>query len=105
LAPSRWTVRVALNNLVSLRSLRSFPVVPAIAWVVLGVTAVAPGLPAHAGVALMAGQRAKPLNGTFNRVPVLHSNQPEEVEGPGILISTVPGFSLCRRERHGLGKR
>ena len=68
---------------------------PAIAWVVLGVAAMAPGHPAHAGVALMAGQRAKPLNGTFNRVPVLHSNQPEEVAGPGILISTVPGFSYA----------
>ena len=43
----------------------------------------------------MAGQRAKPLNGTFNQVPVLHSNQPEEVEGPGILISTTPGVSYA----------
>lgn len=42
-------------------------------------------------VALMAGQKARPLNGTFNKVPVLHSNQPEEVEGPGILINTAPG--------------
>jgi hypothetical protein len=48
---------------------------------------------AHAYVALMAGQRARPLNGTFNKVPVLHSNQPEEVEGPGILISTAPGYA------------
>ncbi|MFN7899327.1 MAG: DUF3370 family protein [Synechococcaceae cyanobacterium] len=39
----------------------------------------------------MAGQTARPLNGTFNNVPVLHSNQPEEVEGPGILINTAPG--------------
>lgn len=50
---------------------------------------------AHAYVALMAGQRARPLNGTFNKVPVLHSNQPEEVEGPGILISTVPGYAYA----------
>jgi hypothetical protein len=70
-------------------------VFPAIAGVVFGLAAVVPGLPGHAFVALMAGQRAKPLNGTFNRVPVLHSNQPEEVEGPGILISTVPGFSYA----------
>jgi hypothetical protein len=43
----------------------------------------------------MAGQRAKPLNGTFNTVPVLHSNQPEEVEGPGILINTSSGVSYA----------
>jgi hypothetical protein len=49
----------------------------------------------HAYVALMAGQKAKPLNGTFNSVPVLHSNQPEEVEGPGILINTSPGTSYA----------
>ena len=61
----------------------------------VGLAAVAPALPGYAAVTLMAGQRAKPLNGTFNRVPVLHSNQPEEVEGPGILISTVPGFSYA----------
>jgi hypothetical protein len=67
----------------------------AIAAVVFGLAAVIPALPSHAAVALMAGQRAKPLNGSFNRVPVLHSNQPEEVEGPGILISTVPGFSYA----------
>ncbi|MEB3173470.1 MAG: DUF3370 family protein [Cyanobacteriota bacterium] len=48
---------------------------------------------ASAYVALMAGQRARPLNGQFNRVPVLHSNQPEEVEGPGILINTAPGYT------------
>ncbi len=46
---------------------------------------------ALAYVALMAGQNARPLNGEFNKVPVLHSNQPEEVEGPGILINTAPG--------------
>ncbi|MFQ6537188.1 DUF3370 family protein [Aphanothece stagnina] len=64
---------------------------------VLGVAAaiVAPCPSAHADVALMAGQRARPLNGIFNTVPVLHSNQPEEVEGPGILISTAPGVSYA----------
>lgn len=51
--------------------------------------------PAWAYVALMAGQQARPLNGTFNRVPVLHSNQPEEVEGPGILINTAPGYAYA----------
>jgi hypothetical protein len=79
----------------SLRSFTPTTVFSAIAGVVFGLAAVAPGLPGHAAVALMAGQRAKPLKGTFNRVPVLHSNQPEEVEGPGILISTVPGFSYA----------
>ena len=61
----------------------------AIAWI---------GLPVPSGqayVALMAGQRAKPLNGSFNTVPVLHSNQPEEVEGPGILINTSKGVSYA----------
>ena len=56
------------------------------------------GLTAPSGqayVALMAGQKAKPLNGSFNTVPVLHSNQPEEVEGPGILINTAPGVSYA----------
>lgn len=51
--------------------------------------------PALAYVALMAGQQARPLNGTFNRVPVLHSNQPEEVEGAGILINTAPGYAYA----------
>lgn len=50
---------------------------------------------AQAYVALMAGQRARPLQGSFNKVPVLHSNQPEEVEGPGILISTAPGYAYA----------
>jgi hypothetical protein len=48
---------------------------------------------ARAYVALMSGQRARPLNGRFNTLPVLHSNQPEEVEGPGILINTAPGVA------------
>ncbi|KEF43502.1 MAG: hypothetical protein ER33_01785 [Cyanobium sp. CACIAM 14] len=66
-------------------------------WLALGLGAAVlqQPLPAQAYVALMAGQRARPLNGTFNNVPVLHSNQPEEVEGPGILISTTPGYSYA----------
>lgn len=43
-------------------------------------------------VALLAGQTARPLQGSFNTVPVLHSNQPEAVNGPGILIDTSPGI-------------
>ena len=49
---------------------------------------------ALAYVALMAGQIARPLNGTFNNVPVLHSNQPEIVTGPGILVNTEEGQPL-----------
>jgi hypothetical protein len=52
---------------------------------------VLPQPAAYAYVALMDGQKARPLKGQFNTVPVLHSNQPEEVEGPGILINTAPG--------------
>jgi len=47
--------------------------------------------PGRAYVALMAGQQARPLVGKFNTVPVLHSNQPEEVLGAGILVNTMPG--------------
>ena len=36
--------------------------------------------------------RARALQGSFNSVPVLHSNQPEAVGGPGILIDTTPGM-------------
>lgn len=79
----------SLSFLVPATALRS------VSAVVLGLVAVVPHPAAQAGVALMAGQRAKPLNGTFNQVPVLHSNQPEEVEGPGILISTAPGVSYA----------
>lgn len=50
---------------------------------------------AMAYVALMAGQRARPLNGAFNNVPVLHSNQPEIVTGPGILVNTAPGQAIA----------
>jgi hypothetical protein len=48
-----------------------------------------------ASVALMTGQTARPLQGRFNRTPVLHSNQPEEVEGPGILVSTTAGQAIA----------
>jgi hypothetical protein len=41
----------------------------------------------------MAGQTARALQGSFNTVPVLHSNQPEAVNGPGILIDTSPGIA------------
>ena len=40
---------------------------------------------------VLGGQTARALKGSFNRVPVLHSNQPETVAGPGILIDTSPG--------------
>ena len=51
---------------------------------------------AQANVALMGSQPARALHGQFNSVPVLHSNQPEEVEGPGILITTAPGSSYAQ---------
>lgn len=78
----------------------TFPVLPAsvrtlAASLLTTVAVLAPVAPAHAFVQLMAGQRARPLQGTFNSVPVLHSNQPEEVEGPGILISTEPGTTFA----------
>ena len=62
------------------------PVAFAAALAVLGVAPAA-----WADVALMAGQQAMPLRGQFNTVPVLHSNQPEQVTGPGILVSTTEG--------------
>ena len=49
---------------------------------------------ARAFVALLGTEAARPLQGQFNTVPVLHSNQPEEVEGPGILIDTSPGSAF-----------
>ena len=57
---------------------------------------------ADAYVALMAGQRARPLNGTFNNVPVLHSNQPEIVTGPGILVNTAPGSAIAAESNQPL---
>lgn len=61
----------------------------------LAIAVLAPATRAHAYVDLLAGQRARPLEGSFNSVPVLHSNQPEEVVGPGILISTEPGVAYA----------
>jgi hypothetical protein len=72
------------------------------ALVALIAVAALEGLPARAYVALMAGQSARALNGTFNNVPVLHSNQPEEVEGPGILINTAPGIAYAAENGQGL---
>ena len=57
---------------------------------------------AHAYVPLMAGQRARALNGTFNNVPVLHSNQPEIVKGPGILVNTAPGSAIASENNQPL---
>ncbi|MFM7676967.1 MAG: DUF3370 family protein [Synechococcus sp.] len=68
---------------------------PTLPVLLLGSSVVLQAPAASAYVALMAGQQARPLNGTFNNVPVLHSNQPEEVEGPGILISTAPGSAIA----------
>ena len=57
---------------------------------------------ATAYVALMAGQQARPLNGTFNNVPVLHSNQPEIVTGAGILVNTAPGSAIAAESNQPL---
>ena len=57
---------------------------------------------AHAYVPLMAGQKARALNGTFNNVPVLHSNQPEIVKGPGILVNTAPGSAIAAENNQPL---
>ena len=57
---------------------------------------------ASAYVALMAGQRARALNGNFNNVPVLHSNQPEIVTGPGILVNTAAGSAIATETRRPL---
>ena len=53
-------------------------------------------------VALMAGQKARPLNGSFNNVPVLHSNQPEIVTGPGILVNTAAGSAIAAESNQPL---
>ena len=50
----------------------------------------------------MAGQRARALNGSFNNVPVLHSNQPEIVKGPGILVNTAPGSATAAENNQPL---
>ncbi|MFM7085913.1 MAG: DUF3370 family protein [Cyanobium sp.] len=76
------------------------PTAVAATLVAVNVPLVAPA--AQAYVALMTGQRARPLQGVFNNVPVLHSNQPEEVEGPGILISTESGVNYASETRQPL---
>ena len=58
--------------------------------------------PAHAYVPLMAGQSARALNGNFNNIPVLHSNQPEIVKGPGILVNTAPGSGIASENNQPL---
>ena len=50
----------------------------------------------------MAGQRARALNGNFNNVPVLHSNQPEIVTGPGILVNTAAGSAIAAETKRPL---
>ena len=82
----------------------SFSRVPALVLTCVSVAAaetlVSPA--AFAYVALMAGQRARALNGTFNNVPVLHSNQPEIVTGPGILVNTARGSSIAAETKRPL---
>jgi len=88
-----WLAHLTQNSQISRFLLRPIPLLLAAALgAPLGLLQT---LPAAAYVALMAGQQARPLNGSFNKVPVLHSNQPEEVEGPGILISTAPGYAYA----------
>ncbi|MFM1811156.1 MAG: hypothetical protein RLZZ336_94 [Cyanobacteriota bacterium] len=74
----------------------------ALAVVTTGAVELLAGQKSFAYVALMAGQRARSLNGQFNQVPVLHSNQPEEVEGPGILINTAPGSAFSTENGQAL---
>ena len=73
----------------------SLPLLMRRGFVLMIACAALDGASVQAYVALMAGQQARPLQGAFNSVPVLHSNQPEEVEGPGILISTAPGMATA----------
>lgn len=89
-----WT-RFTRRLPVPLHQVRSLSLRPWALLFSLGLVLLDPLRPSHAWVALMAGQRARPLDGIFNRLPVLHSNQPEEVEGPGILISTTPGYAYA----------
>ena len=78
--------------------------VPALVLTVVSIVSaeilVAPAATAY--VALMAGQRARGLNGTFNNVPVLHSNQPEIVTGPGILVNTANGSAIAAETQRPL---
>ena len=76
------------------------------ALVLVGVSLATAGTalirPAHAYVPLMAGQSARALNGNFNNIPVLHSNQPEIVKGPGILVNTAPGSGIASENNQPL---
>ena len=78
--------------------------VPALVLLCVSCVGVELGLHGRAAayVALMAGQQARPLNGTFNNVPVLHSNQPEIVTGPGILVNTAPGSAIAAESNQPL---
>merc|ERR1711991_712742 len=88
-------VDVAPNTTTASRmSLRKIPAL-VLACVSLAGFECVPQRNAEAYVALMAGQKARPLNGTFNNVPVLHSNQPEIVTGPGILVNTAAGSAIA----------
>ena len=93
LAAGVWATPSSPNSPISRFLLRPIPLLLAAA--IGAPLGLLQSLPASAYVALMAGQQARPLNGSFNKVPVLHSNQPEEVEGPGILINTAPGYAFA----------
>jgi hypothetical protein len=73
-----------------------------LACVSIGAVELASSRRGHAYVAILAGQRARPLNGDFNNVPVLHSNQPEIVTGPGILVNTAPGAAIASENNRPL---
>jgi len=60
------------------------------------------GASALAQVALLVAGSARPLGGQFNSVAVLHSNQPEEVAGPGILVDTRPGSAIAAETAEAL---
>ena len=82
-------------------SLRQIPILVLTCVSLAGFECV-PQRNAEAYVALMAGQKARPLNGTFNNVPVLHSNQPEIVTGPGILVNTAAGSAIAAESNQPL---
>ncbi len=82
-ASTQWCRVLANTTTASRISLRRFPAL-VLTCVSLAVFEFGPQRCAEAYVVLMAGQQARPLNGTFNNVPVLHSNQPEIVTGPAI---------------------
>ncbi len=73
-----------------------------LAWVSFVAAELTLSSRSHAYVAILAGQRARALNGTFNNVPVLHSNQPEIVMGPGILVDTAPGSAIASENNRPL---